>query len=348
MKLRTCALILVALVATSWCCEIAAGKSPAPTFSQAQSNSGKKEQKFHPAIFPKLILQTPIADISISLAPEKKRLSTRVSHNESFPPLPKDLQPGSAWDEAKVMNPTAKGENLWHKVPKWITGEFSYGTMVNYLQRNLITGEEIKRDDVSQPLSHGRTRGILVDKAGNYWQKAYGGGINSPNDPKSSEIQHFRFDDQLIGYLISPNVYTENSAGIEFYVSKSTNKIVKVNRWQRIRDFTLKDGNVMVDLSEQKFGLDGKPTLLVKGRGHMIKRAEFAPLLPGEVDGIAGSYSDAVTDLRAFMESIGAIADAPDAAAPTAVTHGHQRLIKEPSPNAGDKPLHREATSGSR
>lgn len=344
MKLRTCALIVVALVATSFC-DKSTAKSPAPTFSKSHADDGKKEQKFHPAIFPKLILQTPIADFSISITTQKTRLSTRVSHNESFPPLPKDLQPGSAWDEAKVMNPTAKGQNLWHKVPKWITGEYSYGTMMNYYQKDLVTGKEFKRDDVVQPLSHGRTRGVLVDKAGNYWQKAYGGGIGSPNASKTSDVEHFRFDDQLIGYLISPESYTENSAGIEFDVSRSTNKILKVNRWQRIREFTFKDGNVMVELSEQEFGLDGKPIMLVKAKGHMIKRAEFAPLLPGEQNRIAGSYSDAVTDLRTFMQSIGAIADAPDAATPTAVTHGHQRLIKEESPTTRDKPLHREAGS---
>jgi hypothetical protein len=301
------AFVLVAAVPAS-------GKHTTPPAEHPSPVKKTEKQQFHPAIFPKLIPLIPM------LAPveEHKRLATRVSHNESFPPLPIELRPGATWDESKVAYPTAKGKNIWYKVPKWLSGEYSYGTMEHYFEKNLQTGEAKTTHEIHQPLSSGRNRGILVDKAGNIWQKAYGGQIGDPSSPSHPKFLYERYDDELVGYLIASDQYVENSAGIEFYVGAEDKKIIAVMRWQRIREFQLKDGKVMVSLSEQKFDVDGQPLLLFKSRGQMTKREDFAPLAPGEKDTVAGSYADAVTELRAFMDQTGNTADAPDAVADAA------------------------------
>lgn len=327
---------LVLLIALAFLCGDlgALAKSPAAdTGSHAAtgnhaapgSHAATGKSRFHPALFPKLVPLVPIMDKGVS---EHTRLMSRVTHSESFPPLPVELCPGAAWDEDKVVDPAAKSENLWYKVPKWITGEFSYGTMVHYYLKNLQTGEETSVNVVHQPLPSGRNRGILVDKAGNIWQKAYGGAIGDPTAPKT-KIEYEKYDDELVGFILGPDQYTENSAGIEFYIDRETNKILKVQRWQRIREFTFKDGNVMVALSEQTYNFDGKPLELEKAKGHMIRRQEFVPLAPGETDSVAGSYATAVEELRAFMNKIGEIAIAPDAEAEVSTHHKDARLIHD-------------------
>lgn len=321
------------LVSTS----VVFGKSPGSSGGHNHVATGRS--RFHPALFPKLVPLVPRMDQS---QPEPTKLSTRISHSESFPPLPPDLCPGASWDENKVLDPAAKSENLWYKVPQWICGEFSYGTMVHYYLKNLETGEEIPVNKTSQPLLHGRNRGILVDKEGNAWQKAYGGGISDPSAPKTN-IEHEKFDDELVGFILGPDQYTENSAGIEFYVDRTTNKILQVQRWQRIREFTFKDGSVMANVSEQKYTFDGKAFSLEKSRGHMIRRSEFKPLIPGEIDNIAGSYATAVTELRAFMDKIGEIALAPDAVEEVSSHHKDARLIHDQTGVGGGAVHAREA-----
>lgn len=279
------------------------------TSTEPLQSGAKQENKTKAGLFPKLLPLIP------HLAPveERARLVSRVSHSESFPPLPEELRPGSDWNEDKVADPQAKKENIWYKVPKWLAGEYSYGTMLHYYKKNLQTGVEQQLDEVRPPLSAGRHRGILVDKQGGIWQKAYGGGISDPSNPDHGNIVYEKFDDELVGYVISPEQYVENSAGVEFYIDKETNKIIEVLRWQRIREFQLKNGKVLVNVSEQKFDLDGKPLLLFKSKGEMIKRSSFESLAPGGESRVAGTYGNAVRELRAFLEQMGELALAPDA-----------------------------------
>lgn len=342
--MKNLALVLFALLFGLASTSVVFGKSPASSGASSQNHAETAKSRFHPALFPKLVPLIPILDKGNAGVTEHTRLSSRVSHSESFPPLPPELCPGAAWDEDKVVDPAAKSENLWYQVPKWICGEFSYGTMVDYYGKDLRTGEEIPMNKTHQPLPGGRERGILVDKAGNIWQKAYGGGISDPTAPKTA-VEYEKFDDELVGFIIGPNEYTENSAGIEFYINRDTNKIIGVQRWQRIREFTFKDGSVMVNLSEQKYNFDGKPLSIAKSRGHMIRRSEFEPLQPGETNRIAGSYATAVTELRAFMDKLGELALAPDSAEETTSHHKDPRLIHDQTGASGGAVHDREARS---
>ncbi len=94
--------------------------------------------RFKVKLFPPLVALQPKLDTSQTVRPV--RLTVRVTkterkqevpHAAKFPPLPQFLQAGNVWDEDKVLDPTASGENIWYKVPKWFAGEFSYGPMTS-------------------------------------------------------------------------------------------------------------------------------------------------------------------------------------------------------------------------
>lgn len=301
---------------------------PTPPASGKSSGSNTRS-RFKVQLFPTLESLTAKFDVT---PVEQTRLKMRIARNEEFPPLPAFLHPGSVWDESKVIDPTASGENLWYKVPKWIAGEFSYGPITNYSKKNLVTGAEMELDSPKPGLERGRIRGILVDKAGNIWQKAYGGSIGSGrSEPEERRITYRRYDDELTGIIVSPNDYVENSAGIEFYIDHSTDKIFQVLRWQRIRNFSFKNGEVLVDLSELKFDLNGKPLMEFKDRAKMIRRQDFQPLTPGGHSRVVSSYEEAVQDLRRFMEIAGHLDEAPDAVASPAASEPAVESKSEPA-----------------
>lgn len=62
-----------------------------------------------------------------------------------------------------------------------------------------------------------------------------------------------RYDDELTGSRLSPTQYVEHSAGVDFYISTKTNKIIDVERWERIRDFSFAKGVVTANVSEETF-----------------------------------------------------------------------------------------------
>lgn len=281
------------------------------------AHSGKG--RLHPALFPKRT---------------KGRILVTVSHNEYFPPLPEALRPGAVFNSDNLADPTAKGESRWYQVPKWITGEFSYGVMSTYLVKDFKKGTEDKPNNKFGPLPSGRDRGILLDKKGDIWQKAYGGGISDPTRPQDEDV-HKKYDDELSGYMLSPTEYVENSAGIEFYLDRETQKILATQRWERIRNFQFKNGTVEVDVSEEKFDPDGKPLFLTKSRGTMIRRHDFAPLAPGQENDIAGTYPEAVRDLRKYMEAAGIPELMPDA--PTETSPETNSRMDDKTQEAGGK-----------
>lgn len=280
------------------------------------AHAGKS--RLHPALFPKRT---------------KGKILVTVSHNEYFPPLPEALRPGAIFDSKNIADPMAKSESRWYQVPKWITGEFSYGGTTSYLEKDFRKGTESNPNSKSGPLPSGRYRGILLDKKGDIWQKAYGGSISDPT--KNDEDVHKRYDDELSGYMLSPTEYVENSAGIEFYLDKETHKILATLRWERIRNFQYKNGTVEVDVSEEKFDPDGKPLYLIKFRGPMIKRHDFVPLAPGQEDDIAGTYPEAVRDLRKYMEAAGIPELMPDA--PTETSPEANSRMDDKTKEAGGK-----------
>lgn len=305
------ALMIMPVAALALVCSatmsVAKAPSPSPSDSSPSRNS---RSRFKVQLFPPLMAMQAKMDTSQDKRPI--RLKMEISRNEKrpveqaprFPPLPKFLQAGNTWDEDKVVDPTADGENIWYKVPAWIAGEYSYGPMTVYqeqdLQKHTTTSGNLKFPG----LPSGRQRGILRDKAGAIWQRAYGGGITDPTK-SYGDVYPEKFDDELTGSIISPNQYTEHSAGIVFEIRKSTNKIVNVQRWERVRDFSFKNGTVNVNLAETRYDTSGKPLMVSKSRGTMVKRESFVPLAPGGMNQIAGSYEHAVRSLRGYLKASG-------------------------------------------
>jgi hypothetical protein len=246
-----------------------------------------------------------------ALYPKRSKLKASVSLNEYFPPLPEALRPGAIFNVENIEEPSASKEDLWYMVPSWIAGEYSYGQTTTYLTKDMKTGIETHVSQTRAGLAHGRNRGIIVDKAGNIWQRAYGGGIVDPTNPYIKDgVQLKKYDDELFGMIISPDRYVENSAGVEFFVDTASGKISETMRWERIRDFNLeKDGSVTVDVSEETFDIDGNPIRMNKARGTMLKRNAFVPLTSSSDP---AKYADSVGSLRKFMENRGSLSDAPD------------------------------------
>jgi hypothetical protein len=124
------------------------------------------------------------------------------------------------------------------------------------------------------------------------------------------EKDYFRFEDEILGFILSPKEYAESSEGIEFYTDQG--KIKDVMRYQRIRDFQLQpDGTVAADVSEMKFDLAGKPLFLTKAKGPMTKQKEFEAIGP-KTEIVGGTYADVITLLRQHMERVNKLSDAPD------------------------------------
>jgi hypothetical protein len=260
-------------------------------------------------------LQMPAKEVEYkddSAYPPRPRLLVTVNHNESFPPLPPNLRVGKTFDEKKVA-PYDDSDNHWYQVPKWISGIYGYADMVSYESRDYETGEVSTKREELGGIPAGRLRGILVDKAGNIWQKIYGGHVlTSAPKGKSEDMELQKYDDGISGQILSPTQYAESSAGVEFLVNKKTHKIEFVSRWERIREFECKsDGVVNVDVSEKMFDSDGKPFSSYRMCGHMKKLQDFKPLSPGYKNIYAGSYPQAIADLRSYMEKTGHGSDAP-------------------------------------
>ena len=283
-------LVAFAFASSTGLCDTA--KHSAPTSTTGKHAKAKKK----PALFPK-----------------RSRLVATVSHNEYFPPLPESLRPGAIFNAENVDEPSASKEDLWYKVPNWISGEFSYGAMTIYLEKNLETGAETNPNRTHPGITHGRQRGILMDKVGNIWQKAYGGSIVDPSDPNAERSYELKkYDDELFGFIVSPNKYVENSAGVEFFVDRESGKIQNALRWERIRDFSLEpDGSISCELSEERFDLEGKPVSLNKARGKMVKRQSFEALTAAVNP---NKFAESVKSLRKFMDVSGDLSEAPELA----------------------------------
>ncbi|MFN8658980.1 MAG: hypothetical protein U0105_21775 [Candidatus Obscuribacterales bacterium] len=270
------------------------------------------------ALQPKLDTSQTVRPVRLTMRVTKTERRREVPHAAKFPPLPEFLQAGNVWDEDKVLDPTASGENIWYKVPKWFAGEFSYGPMTELSETDLKTHKSKVLNKTEPGISGGRVRGILVDKSGAIWQKAYGGSVGLPNDSFEG-LYRRRYDDELTGSMLSPTQYVEHSAGVDFYISTKTNKIIDVERWERIRDFSFAKGVVTANVSEETFDTAGKPLTLAKYRSKMNKQNAFVPLKPGGgKNEFAGTYAEAVDSLRRYLKASGqSLRDAP-APAPSA------------------------------
>ena len=236
-------------------------------------------------------------------------LKGTLTHNENFPPLPASLRPGAVFNAKNVPDPKAKEVSRWYRVPAWMSGRYSYGPGVLFYVKDFKTGKETHPNEKKTGVKGGRYRGIFVDKAGNIWQKAYGGSIDLQHEYKTITVA--RYEDELIGYLISQNEYVEDSAGIDIIIDKGTGRILQVSRYERTRNFSYKNGIVSVTVDEKDYDLEGKPLNIARSRSTMTKREGFIPLKPGE-NSVAGKYDKALADLRKFMEATGDISNAPD------------------------------------
>jgi hypothetical protein len=252
------------------------------------------------------------------------RLSGAVSHSNEFPPLPADLNPGCKFNAERVLETLPKENNYWYVVPKWLAGEFAYGDMTRYYMEEFDKKRVTHLNDKIPAVNAGRHRGMLVDKKQNIWQLSYGGKIGTAENP--NDKTYYRFDDEILGYVISPTHYTECSESIEFFVNDAS-KIKIVARMQRDRDFNLrKDGVVSVDVTETHFDLNGESIYTAKAKGVMKKIHDFKPITEkSELD--EGSYADVVKLLRKHLAAIKKFDDAPDV------------------PNETEKPRHNKSFS---
>jgi len=235
-----------------------------------------------------------------------RTLRARVSETDEFPQLPEVLEPGNIFDGAKVQA-LLPSEFHWYEVPKWFAGEFSYGQLQSYYEKDFSTGKESEPHELISAINSGRNRGLLVDKKGNIWQLSRSKQIVDPSH--KGEDNYFRYEDEILGFTLSPKEYAESSAGIEFYTDQG--KIKDVLRFQRIRNFQLHpDGTVTVDVTEMKFDLDGKPTWLKKVKGPMTRQKPFVAIDPNtQIKG--QTYAQIISSLREHMERINKLSDAP-------------------------------------
>lgn len=236
-------------------------------------------------------------------------LKGTLTHNENFPPLPASLRPGATFSEKNVPDPKAKAVSRWYRVPEWLAGKYVYGPGEVFYTKDFKTGKETHPNKKYPGVKGGRYRGIFTDKVGNIWQKAYGGSIDLQHEYE--EVTVARYEDELIGYLISQNEYVEDSAGIDIIIGKKSGKILNVSRYERTRNFSFKNGVVHVGVDEKEFDVDGKQVYVSRTRGTMIKKEDYIPLKPGE-DSVAGKYDKALMDLRKFMDATGDLSNAPD------------------------------------
>ncbi|HEY9716360.1 MAG TPA: hypothetical protein V6C69_02740 [Trichormus sp.] len=278
-------------------------------FAQQSSGSSPQTNTFDPIGE----LKSEVARLAQpALAPPRTSLRVTATHNDYFPPLPNNLRPGMIFDYDNMAQYIQPGKSLWYEVPKWLAGNYSYGDMTTYSEKNLRTGEKSHPHEVEPALPLGRDRGIITDDDGNIWQKAYGTSLSDPNDSNTSAVKQVKWDDEITGIIISPTEYVENSSGCEFDIDRASKKILQVERWQRQRDFeSNKDGTVAVTLIDRIFDTEGNPIYQVKARGSMIKRKDYVPLAPGGKDDVAGTYAEALTDLKKFLADEGKTVDLP-------------------------------------
>jgi hypothetical protein len=272
-------------------------------FAQQSSGSSAQGNTFDPIGE----LKSEVARMAQpALAPPRTPLRVTATHNDYFPPLPNNLRPGMIFDYDNMAQYIQPGKSLWYEVPKWLAGNYSYGDMTTYSEKNLRTGEKSHPHDVEPALPSGRDRGIITDNDGNIWQKAYGTSLSDPNESNTAAVKPVKWDDEITGIIISPTEYVENSSGCEFDIDRASKKILEVERWQRQRDFeSNKDGTVAVTLIDRVFDTEGNPIYQVKARGSMIKRKDYVPLAPGGKDDVAGTYAEALIDLKKFLADEG-------------------------------------------
>lgn len=243
--------------------------------------------------------------LDAALFPKRRpRLVSTIEHNETFPPLPKTLRPGSILDRKNITPPTAQSENSWYQIPSWLAGEYSYGELHLAGSKDFTNGKEkfayMKK---LPPAAHGRPRGLFRDTRGRIWQKAYGGKIRLNKLQKDIDVA--RFEDEIVGFTISRDQYVESSRGIDFYVDENQ-KILEVLRYERLRRFTHeKDGSVSVFVTTKHFNADGFPLNQADSEGKMIKREPFAALQPGESTRAGGTYEQCVKSFKKYLELVG-------------------------------------------
>jgi len=244
------------------------------------------------------------------------RLDAKVTETRNFPPLPKNMRPGSIFSKAEAEKMLDLDDSRWYEVPAWMAGELDYGSGAGYYEKNFETNQ-VNTNMVRLPATDGgRYRGLLVDKVGKIWMRSHCGNINmvsfsaqtgAKEDPNASQ----RYENANVGFEISPTQYVEFGDGVEFELDKS-GRIEVVTRYERTKDFSLQGGRVNYDVKEVTYDMDGKPICECKSRGVMTKAMEFEALRPGMRVRGGPTYEQAVASLRSFMEKVGKLADAPE------------------------------------
>jgi hypothetical protein len=222
----------------------------------------------------------PLMTVTICLltvsAGDAYTIEGKIEHVEHMPAVEQKFTPGIQFDQTVELSPN----NLWVKIPKWISGSWSAREEMAVFSQDFRTGRSHSQQETFKA-KQDFTYGQQIDKSGQVWHYL-GVPYTSKTVHTSSEEIHEVKEKQFL--KATDDEVAFRAVATVLFVDNLSNRIQRTYQQESLTTYQpISDDRMSMAASTKVFDASGRPQTLQKNEAIIKRYKHFHPI--SEQDG---------------------------------------------------------------